>query len=160
MPPKKLKRIKSDSAVQRGIEKSVREQLVEILKWHGTIEPRRISYGAAVMEFDCYGESDGTVLLAEINAHHGSLKAAQRNKVLRDIFKMYAQSAEEYEKAGVTSVRMVIVFTNADASKFLDGRSWAAEAARKFAVESVVVPLKAAEIKALQKTQKDQDLRN
>ena len=108
------------------------------------------------MEFDCYGEHDGTVLLAEINAHHGALKAAQKNKVLRDIFKMYAQSAEQFERAGVTKVRMVIVFTNAEAGKFLDGRSWAAEAARKFGVESVVVPLKPAQIKALQKTQKDQ----
>jgi len=91
MPIQRPKRAKSDSTVQRRIEKTVRERLAQILGWPAALEPRRISYGGGFMEFDCYGEHNGKVLLAEINAHHGKLKPAQKNKVLCDIFKMYMQ---------------------------------------------------------------------
>src|SRR5438552_2646302 len=108
MPSKKPKRAKSDSTLQRRIEKTVREQLAQILDWPAALEPCRIPYGESFMEFDCHSEQNGKVLLAEINAHHGKLKAAQRNKVLCDIFKMYMESAEQFERAGVKEVRMVL----------------------------------------------------
>ena len=160
MPSKKPKRAKSDSALQRRIEKTVRKQLARILDWPAALEPRRISYGDSFMEFDCHGEQNGRVLLAEINAHHGTVKSAQRNKVLSDILKMYMQSAEQFERAGIEEVRMVVVFTNAEAAAFLKGRSWAAETARKIGAQSVVVSLSPAQTEALKKTQRDQDLRS
>ncbi len=153
------KRSKSNSTPQRAVEKIIREKLAKPLDWLGTLEPRPVSYGKkGRMEFDCYGENNGAVLLGEINAHHGKLKPAQQNKVLRDMLKMHAKS-EELKQAGTSSVRMVVVFTNVAAENYLKGGSWAAEVAQKFHIESVVVPLKAAQIKVLLKAQKDQDLR-
>ncbi|MGB7748081.1 MAG: hypothetical protein WBN75_12425 [Verrucomicrobiia bacterium] len=157
MPPK---RKKSDSAPQRRIENYVRQRLARKLGWPTPLKPQRISYKTGLMEFDCYGEHDGTVLLGEINAHHGPLKAAQKNKVIRDIFKMFAQKTEQDNRVGVGNVRMVIVFTNDEAANFLQGHSWIAEVARDFGIESIVVQLNPAQIKLLQKTQSDQDLRN
>ena len=148
----------SDSSIQRSVEQIVREQLAEPLGWTGSLEPRAVSYGKeSKMEFDCYGEDNGSVLLVEINARHGELKPAQQNKVLRDILKLYAKS-EELKKTGIKNIRMVVVFTNKHAAKFLKGHSWAAEVAREFCVESIIVPLKAAQIKILLEAQKAQNL--
>jgi hypothetical protein len=155
---KSPKRIKSDSSPQRAVEKIIREQLAKPLGWTGSLEPRAVSYGKeGRMEFDCYGEDNGMILLVEINARHGELKPAQQNKVLRDILKIYAKS-EELKQDGIKNVRKVIVFTNKDAAKFLKGHSWAAEVAREFCIESIIVPLKKAQIKILLKAQKAQDL--
>lgn len=153
------KRDKSNSSPQLVVEKIIREQLAKPLNWPGTLESRLLSYGNGGMEFDCYGEHNGTVLLAEINAHHGKLKGGQLDKVLGDILKMYAQSVE-LKQTGVKSIRMAMIFTNEEAAKYIKGRSWAAEAARKFGIEPHVVPLDAKQIKILLKAQKDQDVRD
>jgi hypothetical protein len=58
------------------------------------------------------------------------------------------------------NLKQIQGFTNDEPARFLNGRSWAAETARKIGVQSVVVPLSPAQTKALKKAQKDQDLRN
>jgi hypothetical protein len=154
------KRTKSDSTVQRRVEERVRQSLAHQLGWSAPIEKQRFNCGESWVELDCYSEAGHAVLVGEINAHYGELKAAQKNKVLRDILKMHLVHTDLKEKAGVHDVRKAIMFTNEPAARFLkDGRTWAAEAARSFGVECVVVPLTRNEALRLQRTQRDQDLR-
>jgi hypothetical protein len=155
------KRRKSDSTVQRRIEETVRQSLAKKLGWAAAIEKRRFNCGESWVELDCYSEAGRAVLVGEINAHYGELKAAQKNKVLRDILKMHLVHEELRKKPDVTDVRLAIIFTNEAAARFLTaGRTWAAEAARSFGIECVVVPLTKREASLLQRAQRDQDLRS
>jgi hypothetical protein len=150
------KRKESDSSPQREAEIIIREQLPKHLKWSGTLEPVKLRYGEkSYMEFDCYGQNDKTILLAEIYARQGKLKSGQERKVAKDILKLYAQS-ELYKQAGM-SVRTAFIFTNEEAAKYLEGASWVAAVAKKFGIEISRFNLDAMQTKVLLEAQQDQN---
>ena len=91
-------------------------------------------------------------VVVEAYSHIGKLKGAQLHKVRADILKL----AFIEKKLGI-SWRKIMCFIDPEAASFLLGKSWAAEAARSFNIEILVVKLtaeKEALIKSAQKRQR------
>jgi len=75
-------------------------------------------------------------IIAEVYARVGALKGAQLHKVKADLLKLIYLK----RKLG-PEWRAVICFGSEQAAAFLQGKSWASEAARDFGVEVVVQQL-------------------
>jgi len=157
---KPLVRDKSNSTAQRRAEEKIRAILQKNLDLVGPLEKRRFEYGRSWMEVDCFAQHGNEVVLAEINAHFGVMKTATRNKVLKDILKLTLLDPICRAELRADRIRKLIVFTNDLAAKFVTGEGWAAEAVARLQVEPMVINLTKTEIKALQRAQYDQDLRN
>lgn len=84
------------------------------------------------------GFSREPCVLCEAWAHLGEAKAAQKDKVTKDVLKlMYARSLLN------TEARSILLFSDETAAKFLRGKSWRAQAMRSLGVEVYVVDLPA-----------------
>jgi hypothetical protein len=75
-------------------------------------------------------------IIVEVYARVGALKGAQLHKAKADLLKLIYVK----KKLG-PEWRAVICFGSNEAAAFLQGKSWAAEAAREFGVEVVVQEL-------------------
>jgi hypothetical protein len=99
------------------------------------LAPRRIDL-AEGRRVEIDAASEDLSLLAEAWAHQGPPKAAQRNKVITDAFKLVfiARLAE-------TPPRLILLLSDDAAAAPFRGKSWAAAALREFGVEIVVMEL-------------------
>lgn len=91
-------------------------------------------------------------VIVEAYARVGELKGAQLHKVKADILKLAF-----IEKKLGPGWRKIMCFGSAEAAAFLQGTSWAAEAARIFGIEIFVEPLASEQanlVKAAQKRQR------
>jgi len=94
-------------------------------------------------------------VVVEAYAHIGKLKGAQLHKVKADILKLAF-----IEKKLGPSWRKIMCFGCSEAATFLQGASWAAEAARAFNIEVLVVPLPIEQAELIQTAQKRQRMVN
>lgn len=131
------KRVNSRSDVQQEIEKHVLKRVEEELG-NVAIEsnPKLIidSEKGTYICPDFY--SEGENLIGEIYSHVGKLKGSQPDKIATDILKMML-----YEKVCGTKLRKIIAVCEEDALKQLSGKSFLAEAIRKFDVEILYIKL-------------------
>jgi hypothetical protein len=99
------------------------------------LAPRRIDLeGGRRVEIDA-ADADLTVL-CEAWAHQGAPKAAQRNKVLADAFKLAFTA-----KAIGGEPRLILLLSDDSAAAPFRGRSWCAAALVDYGVEVMVVEL-------------------
>jgi len=75
-------------------------------------------------------------VVVEVYARVGEVKGAQLNKIKGDILKLAL-----IEKRLGTGWRKIMCFASDEAAKYVQGKSWVAEAAREFGVEIYVVQL-------------------
>jgi hypothetical protein len=80
------------------------------------------------------GFSQDPRVACEAWAHHGEAKSALKDKVAKDIFKLVF--VRELMQA---DTRLILLFSDEAATKFLRGRSWRAQAMRSLGVEIEVV---------------------
>jgi hypothetical protein len=122
-----------DSQIQRDAETEVLAQLSA--KLGVSLVPERIvlSDGSRA-EID--GASQDPPIIAEIWAHQGPPKSAQRNKVLADALKLAFVAAD----TGI-AYRKLLVFTDAEAAKPFAAKSWFAGALRHYRVDIEVVDI-------------------
>ncbi len=80
------------------------------------------------------GFSKDPRVACEAWAHQGEAKSAQKDKVTKDIFKLVF--VRELMQA---DTRLILLFSDQAATKFLRGRSWRAQAMRSLGVEIEVV---------------------
>lgn len=122
----------SDSADQRAAERHVLA-LLEALWGVSFVPGTRLSADPSVAP-------DGVDLdrkvVVEVFARVGQLKAAQKNKVRADLFKLAYLG-----KLLGPDWRVVFCFVDKDAASFLAGKAWAARAAETFGVEILVQAL-------------------
>jgi hypothetical protein len=78
-------------------------------------------------------------IACEAWAHQGEAKSAQKDKVTKDILKlMFTRGLVRAD------IRLILLFSDEAAAKFLRGRGWRAQAMRSLGVEIHVVELPAA----------------
>ncbi|MBS1197950.1 MAG: hypothetical protein H6R18_1735 [Proteobacteria bacterium] len=94
-------------------------------------------------------------VVVEAYAHIGKLKGAQNHKVKADLLKL----AYIEKKLGV-GWRKIMCFGSSEAAAFLQGKSWAAEAARVFSIEVHVEPLSSEQSQSVKAAQKRQRMVN
>lgn len=75
-------------------------------------------------------------VVVEVYARVGAVKGAQLHKIKGDILKLAL-----IEKELGPSWRKILCFASHDAAKYVQGKSWVAEAARVFGVEVFVMTL-------------------
>jgi hypothetical protein len=122
-----------DSSVQREAETVMLAAFAEHLNVR--LEARRIRLsGGDYVDVD--GVSDHPRILVEAWAHQGPPKSAQRNKVLADAFKL-----AYLERELGPPVRLVLLFSDAEAARQFRGRSWYASAIRQIGIEIALVEL-------------------
>jgi len=80
--------------------------------------------------------SDDLSVLCEAWAHQGPPKSAQRNKVIVDAFKL-----SHVAHVLGTSPRVILLFSDEEACRALDGSGWAAGAIRSHGIEIKVVAI-------------------
>lgn len=122
-----------DSRVQRDAETEVVARLSA--KLGVLLAPERIvlSDGSRV-EIDA--ASQEPPIIAEIWAHQGAPKSAQRNKVLADALKLAFVAAD----TGI-AYRKLLVFTDTEAARPFTAKSWFAGALRHYGVDVEVVDI-------------------
>jgi len=97
--------------------------------------PRRVHLSdGSFVDVDAY--SDEPLVLAEVWAHQGPPKSAQRNKVLGDALKLQHVAADLNRPS-----RLILCFADQAAAAPFSGATWYAGAIRRFGVEIVVVDL-------------------
>ena len=146
-----VKREKSRSDVQQGIEKYVLENLGDELK-AVLIQ----GYKLEKTVVDGYCCSGNEIIIVEVSAHIGKLKAGQRKKVLTDLFKM-AYLKRIKEKEGF-AVKCLMVFVDEDAASAFSDKTWGHDAADSFGIEMKVVKIPAIERSHIVNAQKEQDV--
>lgn len=72
----------------------------------------------------------------EVFAHVGRVKAAQRHKVHADVFKLALVRSLLLDQ-GIADVTAVFAFTCLECARSLTGRTWIADAASRYGVQSV-----------------------
>ena len=111
-------------------------------------------------DVDGYCKTDDRVVLAEVWAHIGPAKSAQRNKVLADVLKLALISKILREEQPSRTVESYIVFTDQEAAQVIKNESWGALAAAEFGITSAIVELPPALTQQVRDAQILQDLRN
>lgn len=82
------------------------------------------------------GFSAEPCVACEAWAHQGEAKAAQKDKITKDLLKlMFARSLLKRD------MRSILLFSDESAAKFLRGRSWRGQAMRALGIEIHVVEL-------------------
>jgi hypothetical protein len=116
-----------------------------------TLSPRRIPLDDGVrVEID--GADPDLSILAEVWAHHGPPKAAQKAKILADALKLLHVAATL-----PVAPRLILCLCDHEAARhFTTARSWAAGALRGFAIEVMVVDLPAEDTAAVLAAQRRQ----
>ena len=122
-----------DSAVQRHAETIALQALASQLGF--ALKPERI-YLPAGSHVEVDGVSHDPAMLVEVWAHQGTLKPAQRNKVLSDALKLqYLGSVLDGD------YRLVLCLTDASAAAPFLGRSWYSGALQRARIEVEVVEI-------------------
>ena len=121
-----------DSSVQRGAEAVALRELGEMLRADFTPHRFPLPTGGH-LEID--GLSHDPPVLVEVWAHQGSPKAAQRNKVLSDAFKL------QYARNLLGNYRLVLCLTDEEAAAPFVGRTWYANALKHANIEIHVVDI-------------------
>lgn len=125
----------SDSADQREAEVLLLARLSEVIGVE--LAPQNLSLGeAARVSLD--GCSEDRSVLAELYAHIGETKGAQRHKIARDILKLVAVEAEQGQPCC-----KILGFADQAAARYLRGRSWLAAVVQTLEVEIHIVDLPA-----------------
>ena len=75
-------------------------------------------------------------IVVEVYARVGEVKGAQLHKIKGDILKLAL-----IDKRLGTNWRKIMCFASSEAAKYVQGKSWVAEAAREFGVEIFVTEL-------------------
>lgn len=148
------KRTDSRSDVQGDAEGVILKKASELLGVD--LSPRTIKINSATVKVDGYDENNGKVILAEVYAHQGSLKSAQRNKVYADILKLIF--IKQFLKKD--SIDAYIIFGDEEASGILKGVSWGSEVARLYGIKSLTVSLDTELREAIKTAQLKQDIRD
>ncbi|MGH7608578.1 MAG: hypothetical protein ACREOD_01345 [Candidatus Dormibacteria bacterium] len=122
-----------DSSAQRLAESEILAALG--VRLGVPLSPRRITLASgAYVEID--GVSDDPEILCEAWAHQGAPKAAQRDKVLADAFKLAF-----LRRVRSPGARLVLCFVDALAVKPFIGSSWYADALRDLHIQVECVDL-------------------
>ncbi len=122
-----------DSLEQREAEAVLLASLSALLECD--LAPSRVHLpDGAWVELD--GLCNDPPVLAEVWAHQGQTKPAQRNKVLADALKLLHVAAQL-----PVPYRKVLCLSDEQAARPFLGRSWYASALRSLAIEVLVVPL-------------------
>lgn len=148
------KRIDSRSDIQGDAEGVILKKTSEVLGID--IAPRAIKINSATVNVDGYGEENGKVIIAEVYAHQGSLKSAQRNKVYADMLKLIF--IKQFLKKD--SIDAYIIFGDEEASNVFKGISWGSEVAKAYGIKSLTVSLDSNLRAAIKTAQLKQDIRN
>lgn len=99
------------------------------------LERKRLIFGnRGWLELD--GVCDDPPIFCEAWAHQGPPKAAQKNKVMSDAFKLMLASRLTGKKA-----RLIMAFGDSEAASHFQGESWMAEALRSSGIEIMVLSL-------------------
>jgi hypothetical protein len=127
-----MERHKSDSSEQQQAEKHILHALE-------TAIGAKFKTDAAINR-DIGVEPDGIdqdkKVVVEAYAHVGELKGAQLHKVKADLLKLIFIGHQLGE-----GWRKIMCFSNKEAARYLQGKSWAARAASEFNVEVIVQEL-------------------
>ncbi|MDP9374544.1 MAG: hypothetical protein M3Q65_19255 [Chloroflexota bacterium] len=124
------------------------------------LEPRRLTLRGVALQVDGYAEADGRVVLAEVWAHIGPAKGAQRHRVLADVLKLALVSKILREERPGYRIDCAFVLLNEEAAGILRGQGWPAAAAEEFDIQVAVVPIDQDLVEAVRAAQVRQDLRN
>ena len=124
------------------------------------LQPRRLQLGEVAFQLDGYHESTGRTLLAEVYAHFGPVRSAQRHRVMADVLKLALLKRLLGAARPEQEVECVLAFLDEEATSVVSGKSWAALAAREFGVEVAVVAVEPEWAAKVRAAQVRQDLRN
>jgi hypothetical protein len=153
MPPRLSSRSDDQKAAEEAALKNLHTRLgVEF-------EATRLHLGGQVFDVDGYAEAGDRIMLAEVWAHVGKAKSAQRHKVKADILKLALITRLLQRERPACRVESYLVFIDAIAAQVVLNQSWAALAASEFGVQPLVVTVDPALIAAVRLAQQRQDLR-
>lgn len=150
-----MKRYLSDSKVQHKIEKYIFNEIKKRLfceNLQSNVSLTISGENDICICPDFYSQEDR--IIGEIHTHLGRLKPSQVHKIEGDILKMLlfeqCQGKGEYTK--------MIVVCSVDEYKQLHGKSFLAEAIRRFDIKLEYVSLNEEQISKLEKAMNDQNL--
>jgi hypothetical protein len=144
------KQIGADSSTQREIEKLIIEKITT--EGNFTSEKGTVIKGVK-FEFDFYNAEKK--IIGEIYAGIGKISAGSRKKVITDCFKMvFAEELLGYE------CDKRLVFIDEKIEKAFKGDSWAAEAIRKYKIETKVIIISEENMNELKAAKKLQQISN
>ena len=152
------KRIASNSDEQRRAEGAALQRLATKLGIP-RLEPKCVSLGDKSASLDGYWEGDGDVVLVEVNAHVGPMKAGTKNKVMKDAFKLVAVGRHLMAQGVAKRPRLVLTFVDELARNSFGEKSWATVALKTMGITREVCPVSPAEREALLAAQRRQDIR-
>jgi len=147
------KRLASCSNVQQGAEAVILKAFGDSLGVN--FQSKEISLDRSSVKVDGYCSVGQSIIIAEVYAHQGKAKSAQRNKVYADILKLILIKQELGKKSNVD---VYIIFGDEEAASVLKGNSWGAEAARLFGIKYRVMTLDADLKDSIKRTQQNQNL--
>lgn len=125
----------SDSADQKEAEALLLAGLSEALGVE--LSPQTLSMGeSARVALD--GCSEDRTVLAELYAHIGETRGAQRHKIAKDILKLVAVEAEQGQRC-----QKILGFADEAAARYLRGRSWLSAVVQALEVEIHIIDLPA-----------------
>lgn len=160
--PKVQKRTISDSKAQRDVENKVLDIMAATLHLTARPEPRCFRPRDGVrFEIDAFSDTADLIVAAEIFAHIGKLKAAQKAKVAKDILKLVLlkEWAKDKPDWKTKTVKLYIVFVDPEAAAFLTSpNTWVGFAGKELGIEPLIIGLATLEITLLQEAQRKQNL--
>ncbi len=151
------KRAGSRSDAQRAAEGAAIEALSRQLGVPIVSQP--LALGGQRFDVDGYYEAQNRIILAEVWAHVGPAKPAQRHKVMSDVLKLallqrlLLQTRPEYR------IESYIVFIDPNAADVIQNASWRTLAAKEFGVTPIQVLIPQEYIDAVRAAQLKQDIR-
>ena len=148
------KRNDSRSHVQQDIEGYVIERVRKILDIEELVSNPKLILDEEAHSFirpDFFSESEK--IIGEIHSHLGRLKPAQQNKIASDVLKMIL-----YDMIRGYTFRKYIIVCGKEEDEQLRGRSYLAEAIRKYEITVLYVPIPEESHKLLQEAMKRQNL--
>lgn len=132
------KRMQSDTKVQREMEEILFYRLKEILGCESAERNPRVVISEENNVWICpnfYSEEERVI--GEIHTHVGKLKVAQQNKLKGDILKMLLLD----ESRNGEPFRKILAVCDREEYQQLQGKSFLAEAIRRFEVELIYIEL-------------------
>lgn len=121
----------SDSTAQREAEVLIREKLAETLGLE--LAPKAVALGSQMVEVD--GVSSDYSVFVEVLARQGALKGGQKHKVKGDALKLITLSRKWPD------ARLILAFGSEEAARFVQEKSWVAEALRAWGIEVFIAEL-------------------
>jgi len=142
---------RSDSAVQRDAEASIRDRVAAIVGKE--LSPATITFDTgAPVQVD--GVAADESVLVEIFAHQGKLKGGQQKKVGLDAFKLITLGRSR------PAAQLILAFADGEAAAYALGKGWLAEALSTWKVKVLVVELSVDDREMIRAAQVVQEMRN